>query len=150
MLKSNEQLEVNEMRGALAGFSGFFGAVCALIGLAHIAFGPSVIPGSIPVNATMDSEDRFYATLFLGFGLAMIWASRNLDERRDVYLFLMAVFFLGGLSRIISILAVGWPHPLFVFLTGVELILPIICWRWLEVTTSKSAANGSAEKGDQQ
>lgn len=82
----------------------------------------------------MDSEDRFYATLFLGFGLAVIWASRDLASRRGVYLFLMAVFFVGGVSRIISVLAVGWPHPLFIVLGAIELVLPIICWRWLEVT----------------
>jgi len=122
------------MRRLLAGFSIFFGAVCALIGVSHIVLGPQVIPGGVPVNATMDNEDRFYATLFVGFGLAMIWASRDLDARRTLYLALMAVFFAGGVSRVISVLAVGWPHPLFVGLGAIELVLPIVCWRVLEVT----------------
>lgn len=122
------------MRKALAGFSMFFGGVCMAIALAHIALGPKVIPGGVPVNATMDNEDRFYATLFLGFGAAMVWASRNLSERRGIYLALMAVFFLGGVSRIISVLAVGWPAPLFIYLGAIELILPLVCWRWLEAS----------------
>lgn len=57
-------------RRILRWFLTLFGMVCAGIALAHIFVGPSAIPGSIPVNATMDSEDRFYATLFLGFGIA--------------------------------------------------------------------------------
>jgi hypothetical protein len=47
--------------------------------LGPIVFRPAIIPGAIPVNATMDSEDRFYATLFLGFGAAVMWCSRDLQ-----------------------------------------------------------------------
>jgi hypothetical protein len=50
------------------------GIAAVLIGLAHIALGPASIPGSLPVNATMDSEDRFYAAIFLGFGVSILWS----------------------------------------------------------------------------
>jgi hypothetical protein len=55
-----------------------FGLVCVAIGLAHVALGPAVVPGSIKMNAALDSDDRFYAALFVGFGLALIWPSREL------------------------------------------------------------------------
>ncbi|MFD1797047.1 DUF4345 domain-containing protein [Paracoccus aurantiacus] len=117
------------MARTLSTLSAIFGAVCCLIALAHIAIGPASIPGSVPVNATMDSEDRFYATLFLGFGAAMIWASRDLSERRRLFQALLLVFFLGGIARLISVAAVGWPNALFVFLTVVELVLPpVFIW----------------------
>lgn len=105
-----------------------FGAVCTGIALVHIAFGPASIPGSVPVNAVMDSEDRFYATLFLGFGLAHIWAAQDLIQRRGVVLAMQAVFFAGGIARIISLLAVGSPGPLFLFLGALELIIPPVVW----------------------
>jgi hypothetical protein len=70
------------MLRALSLFASLFGLVCTGIALAHLAIGPHSIPGSIPVNATMDSEDRFYATLFLGFGLAVVWTSRDLRRPR--------------------------------------------------------------------
>lgn len=114
----------------LAGFVALFGAVCCLIALAHITLGPAAIPGSVPVNATMDSEDRFYATLFLGFGAALIWCSRDLRARSGVFDALLLVFFAGGVARIVSWLAVGPPAPLFVFLGGVELVLPPLLWAW--------------------
>ena len=85
----------------------------------------------MPVNAIMDSEDRFYATLFTGFGLALIWCSLRLAERRRVFLVLMAVFFFGGVARIVSVEAVGWPSGLFVFLGSLELILPPLFWFWV-------------------
>ena len=117
-----------------------FGAVCMIIALVHIAVGPSSIPGSIPVNATLDSEDRFYASLFLGFGAALIWCSQALGERSGVFFALLAVFFIGGLARIVSYLQVGLPHPLFQFLGAVELILPIVFYFWFRAVFGRQSS----------
>jgi Domain of unknown function (DUF4345) len=77
----------------------------------------------------MDSEDRFFASLFLGFGAALIWCARDLSRRSGQAYWLLAVFFAGGLARVISVVAVGWPNPLFIFLGGLELVLPpIVGW----------------------
>jgi hypothetical protein len=114
------------MKAALKGFVLLFGAVCMVIALVHIGYGPASIPGSVPVNATMDSEDRFYATLFLGFGAANIWCAQNLGARAGTFRALMLVFFLGGLARLISAAQVGLPSALFVVLGAVELMLPLV------------------------
>jgi hypothetical protein len=50
------------MRRALQVLLALFGATDIFIATLHVVLGPKCIPGSIPVNATMDSEDRFYAT----------------------------------------------------------------------------------------
>jgi len=118
-------------------FTRLFGSVCILIALGHIAIGPDIIPGGVSVNATMDSEDRFYASLFLGFGGAVIWTSFNFSDRGNLFLALMGIFFLGGLARIVSIISVGWPTPLFIFLGALELLIPPVCW-WLLKTTTKN------------
>lgn len=118
------------MRSSLAWFVVLFGVVCAAIGATHIVYGPSSIPGSVPVNATMDSEDRFYATLFVGFGLTLIWCAMDLAARRGAFFWLLVIFFASGLSRIVSMTQVGLPHPLFTFLTIVELLLPLGLWYW--------------------
>lgn len=119
------------MQAALRGYVALFGAVCIGIALLHIAIGPSSIPGSIPVNATMDSEDRFYATLFLGFGAAHLWCARDLAGRGRMLLAMQAVFFLGGVARLISWAQVGPPIPMFVWLGAIELIQPPLLWLWL-------------------
>lgn len=114
----------------LALFIAVFGIVCMGIALVHIAFGPASIPGSIPVNATLDSEDRFYASLFLGFGAAHVWCARDLGARLGVLLALQATFFIGGLARIISWIMVGPPFELFIALGALELIIPPAVWLW--------------------
>ena len=115
-------------RSALAAVLALFGAVCAIIALAHIAIGPGAIPGSVPVNATMDSEDRFYATLFLGFGLAHIWAARDLKRCARLIMALQATFFAGGIARLVSWAAVGPPADLFIGLGALELVIPPLVW----------------------
>lgn len=117
-----------------------FGMVCVGIALAHILIGPAAIPGAIPVNPTMDSEDRFYATLFLGFGVAHVWAARHLRERRHVVLALQGVFFAGGVARIVSWVSVGPPVALFVFLGSLELLIPPLLWAALRKQASEKAA----------
>ena len=42
-------------RTAFRVFLGLFGVTAILIAALHVALGPRAIPGSVPVNATMDS-----------------------------------------------------------------------------------------------
>lgn len=116
------------MRRVLQGILIVGGIAAVLIALSHIALGPASIPGSVPVNATMDSEDRFYATLFLGFGLTLLWCVGSIERRSKVIRFLVALFFLGGCVRIISMMLVGPPNLFFQAMTAVELLLPPLIW----------------------
>lgn len=116
------------MKQAVKLFVLMFGATCSLIALAHVALGPWAIPGAVPVNAVMDSEDRFYATLFLGFGLALIWCALDLARRGATLKMLLLTFFCGGLARLVSLVAVGYPSDFFFALLCIELGLPVPLW----------------------
>ena len=99
------------------------------ISLAHIILGPGAIPGSIPVNATMDSQDRFFAALFLAYGVAVLWCLKDWRSRLFEIRVLVAVLFVGGLARLVSIAIVGLPHPFYVTMTIVEIVLPLaVAW----------------------
>ncbi len=90
------------MRLALKYITLLLGAICIIIALLHIAFGPAVIPSAGPINATMDSKDRFYSSMFLGFGAAMMWCGLNLQDRGPTFKALLLVFSSAasrGLSR---------------------------------------------------
>ena len=73
----------------------------------------------------MDSEDRFYATLFLGYGFALLYCIKAIETHSELIYALAAVFFLGGIARLISIIQVGLPIPFFVLMMGFEFLLPI-------------------------
>jgi len=118
-----------------------FGVICCAIATAHMLLGLSWVPDAGNFTATLDSEDRFYAALFFGFGIAMIWSARDLLSRRKILGFLLGLFFLGGLARILSVLAIGWPHPMFIVLGALELILPPILWYWSGVATRETPIN---------
>jgi hypothetical protein len=114
------------MRKTLQVFIFLFGVTDIFIALLHIVLGPAAIPGSVPVNATMDSEDRFYATLFLAYGVALLWCIKDIERKSAVVYFLMATFFVGGLARLVSMVAVGLPNDFFIAMTAIELTLPLV------------------------
>ena len=108
--------------------------------------GAGVNPGSIPVNATMDSEDRFYATLFAAYGVALLSCVKDIERKSSVVYFLALTFFVGGLARLVSIAAVGLPNRFFIAMTVIELLLPLVV-AFLQARVSASAHTGRGAPG---
>ena len=113
------------MKKSLQIFLGLFGLTAIFIALLHLVFGPAAISGSIPVNATMDSEDRFYATLFAAYGVALLWCLKDIEHKSKIVYFLALAFFAGGLARLVSVAAVGFPNTFFRAMTVLELLIPL-------------------------
>jgi hypothetical protein len=112
------------MKKSLQVFLGLFGLTVIFIALLHIVLGPAAIPGSVPVNATMDSEDRFYATMFAAYGVALLWCIKDIERKSMVVYFLALTFFVGGLARLVSIAASGLPNTFFIAMMVLELVIP--------------------------
>lgn len=83
--------------------------------------------------ATMDSELRFYAPFWGAYGVVLIAVARDLVRLGRWVPWLALLFFAGGLGRAISWATNGAPHPFFLFLMILELLLPpvlIVLWRF--------------------
>jgi hypothetical protein len=104
------------------------GLVCAGIGVAHLLFGTSTIIGGGSVNATIDSDMRFYALLFAAYGLTFVWCAVDIADRGRVANVLGAIFFAGGLARLLAWAATGQPNWFYVVMIPVELIVPLVNW----------------------
>jgi hypothetical protein len=126
------------MRKALQFLLTVTGVSVIAIALLHIAIGPVCIPGSIPVNATLDSEDRFYATMFLAYGAFVLWSARDVQHKTQQVKRLALVFFVGGLARVASASMVGLPHPFFIAMGALELTFPWLLI-WLATRVSRAA-----------
>ncbi|WP_067863100.1 DUF4345 domain-containing protein [Nocardia shimofusensis] len=115
------------------------GVACLLIGIAHIVVGPAAVPDTGSLTATDDSQNRFFGAIFAGYGLAWIWAARQSPIAGEAVRWLAGIFFVGGIARLVSIAAHGWPHGFVIVLTVLELALPPVYF-WLARGTEESRA----------
>ena len=106
------------------------GVACVAIGVLHFALGIDSVPGEAGAGATVDSRERFYGAIFLGYGLAWIWVARQSPVPASTVRVLAGVFLAGGVGRLVSLAVYGPPQWFQVVLATVELALPPLLW-WL-------------------
>jgi len=75
---------------------------------------------------TMDSELRFYAALWGAYGIVLLRAAWGVPRTLPQAPWLAAIFFAGGVGRVLSRVTVGAPHPFFTLLMVIELSLPVL------------------------
>lgn len=141
------------MKVTLSILLAILGSASCLIALSMIFVGPSVTGAmgeagfdlvlnsgqpSVPLTASADSELRFYAALFLVFGVLCLRAARNIHKHSSSVPWLAAAFFAGGLGRALSWVMMGPPHPFYLLLMAIELIVPpLLMALWLTIASSR-------------
>ncbi|RSS52912.1 DUF4345 domain-containing protein [Streptomyces sp. WAC07061] len=112
------------MARALRALVRLMGWSCVAIGLLHVVLGNAAIPGADSAGATVDSWGRFMGAAFTGYGLAWLWAARQHPVPANAVRWLAGVFLLGGVGRLFSLAAHGWPQWFQIALAAIELGLP--------------------------
>lgn len=100
------------------------GTACLAIGVYHAALGVASVPGEGSAGPTVDSRERFYNVIFAGYGLAWMGVAGQRPLPLRLIRGLAALFFAGGVGRLLSILVHGKPHWFQLVLTGIEMALP--------------------------
>ena len=113
----------------LIGLGVFLAGPTAAMGVTEGLFSSvtgKVVPLSIRFDATGESEMRFYAALWIAYGALLVIAARSLTLRMAWVPPLAAVFFAGGVGRVLAWVDIGPPHPAFAGLMIIELTLPLL------------------------
>ena len=108
------------------------------VSLVHIVFGVgsepflgSAVSAASQLDPNLDSQNRFYGAAFSLFGIVFWIASSDLERYRRLLELALLVFFLAGATRLISIVIIGWPTPVVIALTVIELLGPPAMFLWL-------------------
>ena len=80
---------------------------------------------------TLDSQNRFCGVAFAVYGAILLICAKDLNRYEPILKTTLYIFFLAGLSRVVSWLTHGTPAPLVVTLAAVELIAPPVMLFWL-------------------
>ncbi len=100
---------------------------------------------TLPPDATLDSNLRFYSGVWLGVGLAAWWLVPRIDRETALFRTLWLMIFLGGIGRLISLAFSGLPLIPFVGFTALEILgAPLFVW-WQYRVAVKAASIGTWE-----
>lgn len=112
-------------------------AVLTILGLVAVVFGAltvftggaGVVDGG-EVSASVDSELRFYAAWYAAAGVMMLRAVPRVESAGSTIRALCAVLILAACARVISIIVIGTPHPVFLVLMLVEFAISVMIVPW--------------------
>ncbi|QCH23906.1 DUF4345 domain-containing protein [Mycobacteroides salmoniphilum] len=102
------------------------GVICVAIGLYHLIGGGGTVIGGGGITASTDSQERFFSGLFAVYGVAWIWVARQSPIPGIAVRFLAAGLLVGGLGRVASLIDRGQPHPFWIVMLAVEILIPAL------------------------
>jgi hypothetical protein len=113
-------------------------AICLMPALIHGFWGAAadsivgVRVSSSAIDASYDSQNRFYGVAF-GLYAVLLWvAAADIRKYAGILRIIFTMMFLAGCSRFLSLKAFGWPSDEVLFLWSTEILLPPILWLWLK------------------
>jgi Domain of unknown function (DUF4345) len=112
-------------------------AILTILGLVAVVFGTLTVftggagvIGGGEVSASVDSELRFYASWYAAAGVMMLRAVPRVESAGTTIRALCIVLVIAACARVISIMVIGTPHPVFLVLMIVEFAIPVVIVPW--------------------
>ena len=112
-----------------------FAAACLLplvVGGMGIARGPAAFGHPADVPRDLDSHFRYISGIFFATGLGFVSCIPAIERQGARFRLLGGLIVVGGLSRLVSLVAVGVPSTGHVLGLGMEtLVVPLLmAWQW--------------------
>ncbi|MGL5850328.1 MAG: DUF4345 domain-containing protein [Phycicoccus sp.] len=122
---------------ALAVVLRLLAVVVFLVGGLHLALGVEAdvllgadLPAAAVSDPVLDSQNRFYGVMFTLSGVLLLLCASDIARHAVVLRCVLAVFFAGGVARLVSIAVHGSPPPQVLALLVVELVVPPALTWW--------------------
>jgi hypothetical protein len=106
------------------------GSVALVLGALTVLTGGATVPEAGDVSASVESELRFYAAWYVAAGIVVLRTVRRVESAGGTIRAVSAALVLGGLGRLVAIIAVGRPHPVFLALMALEFAIPALIVPW--------------------
>ena len=117
----------SQSRRALQVCLGVLAVVPLASGLWGMIAGPAGLPGGQHTTATVDSEYRFTNAFWFVAGCVVCWAIPQVERATAVLRVVLGAAFVGGLARLLAMIASGAPHPVFLGALVIELVgVPLV------------------------
>jgi Domain of unknown function (DUF4345) len=103
----------------------------AILGLIPFATGMLAMTGvddpvyaslGMPRSPVLDSNLRFFAGVWLGLGIALLWLIPSIERQSTLFRAVWGAVFLGGIGRLLSITLIGLPPLPVIGFTALEII----------------------------
>jgi hypothetical protein len=89
------------------------------------------------VDATLDSQNRFYGVAFGICGALLLYCSFDIKRFSGILRIIFAGIFAAGGARFLAYFAHGLPSPEVQFLWATEICIPPLLWLWLNRSLSR-------------
>jgi hypothetical protein len=121
----------SQNRRALQICLGVLAAVPLASGLWGMIAGPAGLPGGGHTSASVDSEYRFTNAFWFVAGCVVCWAIPQVERATAVLRVVLGAAFVGGLARLLAMIASGAPHPVFLGALVIELVVVpfVLVWQ---------------------
>ena len=103
-----------------------------IVGGQGILYGPAPFGHLADVPKDLDSHFRYISGIFFATGLGFVSCIPDIERKGARFRLLGGLIFVGGVSRLISLIAVGVPSPGHVLGLGMEtIVVPLLMlWQW--------------------
>ncbi|MGC5795710.1 DUF4345 domain-containing protein [Sphingomonas sp. NFX23] len=103
-----------------------------IVGGQGILHGPAPFGHLADVPRDLDSHFRYISGIFFATGLGFVSCIPNIERKGPRFRLLGGLIFVGGVSRLISLIAVGVPSQGHVLGLGMEtIVVPLLMlWQW--------------------
>ncbi|MES3082789.1 DUF4345 domain-containing protein [Sphingomonas faeni] len=103
-----------------------------IVGGQGILHGPAPFGHLADVPKDLDSHFRYISGIFFATGLGFVSCIPNIERKGPRFRLLGGLIFVGGVSRLVSLIAVGVPSQGHVLGLGMEtIVVPLLMlWQW--------------------